>query len=132
MIKGRIATHPSCQLLPRNQTERNGSDRRSEHVTGDRDQAVGSHDRPQVRQQRNNARTDRKHGERRDYDTAFCACRVDRRAHWRAQDQTEQAAGAGHKANSVLAPMLLRHQVDVEIRPERSVNVGKQEVERVE
>ncbi len=45
--------------------------------------------------------------------------------------EAQQAADGRDPADGGLAPVLLRHQEHVEVRPERAAHVGQQEVQRV-
>jgi hypothetical protein len=47
-------------------------------------------------------------------------------------NKAQQAADGCHQSYRGLAPVLLRHQEDVEVGAERASHVRKQEVERVE
>ncbi len=53
---------------------------------------------------------------------------TDRRLH----RQPEQTADGRYQADFRLAPVLLGHQKDVQVRTERATNIGQQEIDGIE
>jgi hypothetical protein len=73
MVEGGNASHASRQLLPRDEAEREGSNRRAE----DSDEAVSNQNRPEVRPERDDGCAGREHGEGGHDEAAFGAGPVD-------------------------------------------------------
>ena len=132
MVEGGIAPQAPRQLFPGVETKGQGRDRWTENVAGDRDQAVGCHHRPETRRGEYRRGAYRQNGKRQNDEFSLGARCVDRGADWRLERKTEQAADCRHQADLRLAPMLIRDQEDVEVRPERPSDVGEQKIERVE
>jgi hypothetical protein len=73
----------------------------------------------------------RQHDKRQDDQASLGAGLVDRGADRRLDREAKQTADGRHQADFRLAPVLLGDQEDVQVRPERPPDIGKQEIDGI-
>ena len=132
MVEGRVPPHPPGQLLACVKPQGQGCDRGTEDVAHNGHQAVGEQDRPEHRPRENDDGTQAQHCKCQHDGATFGAGLVDCSTDRRLDREPEQTGDRGHYADFGLAPMLLGDEEHVEIRPQRTADIGKQEVDGVE
>jgi hypothetical protein len=132
MVEGEISPHAPGQLFPGIEPQGQGRYGRPENVAGDCKEAIGYRHGPETRHDEYRRGSYCQHDERQNDEASLGVGFVDGRADRRLEREAEQAADCRHQADLRLAPMLLGDHEDVEVRPERPVDVGEQKIEGVE
>jgi hypothetical protein len=132
MVEGRVPAHPPRQLLPRVEAQGQGRDRRTEDIAGDSHKAIGDQHRPEDRPGEDDQGGERQHGEREDEHSSLGAGFVDCSADRGLNGNPAEAADHGYEPNMGLAPLLLGDEEDIEIRPDRAADVGREEIQCIE
>jgi len=119
-------------VFPNVETKGEGGNSWPKHVADHRDNAVRDHHRPEAWSSGNHGCADGEYPECRDHEAPLGAGRIDRGADRCLHDKPEQTASGRNKANLGLAPVLLRHEKNVEIGTQRAAYVSEEEIQRVQ
>ena len=132
MIERRVPPEAPGEVGFRRDPQGQSGDSRRKGVARDRQNGKRDRHRPEGRKAEDDERGEGHGRDRHDDDGSLRRGQIDRRADRRLQRNAEQPACCRDEADLGLAPVALRHKIDIDEGAERVAGVGGKEIERVE